>query len=83
MGYMYTSESFRLKNRIVGASRHSIQLKGDHGEIIFCSNKIFNMIMRNPSIQFGIVTITEHEDPRTGKFYPTTSWIQAYIPMRF
>lgn len=83
MGYMYNSRSFKLKERVIGASRHSIQIEGDHGETIFCSNKVFNELVKNPDIQFDIVTVGEHHDHRTGRFYPTTSWIQAYIPTRF
>lgn len=80
---MHNCNSFRLRDRIIGASRHSIQLKGDEGEMIFCSNKVFNAIVKNPDIPFRIVTIAKHEDPRNGNFYPDMKWIEAFIPTRF
>lgn len=80
---MYTRDSFRMKDRIIGASRHSILLKGDNGETIFCSNRVFGQIMTNPDISFDISTVTKHEDPRNGNFYPDMKWIVAYIPTRF
>lgn len=79
---MYTRDSFRMRDRIIGASRHSIQLEGDCGEIVFCSNKIFGQIMRNPNICFDIETVPAHEDHRTGRYFPETNWIVAYIPTR-
>ncbi len=80
---MHNCSSFRLRDRIIGASRHSIQIEGDNGETIFCSNKVFNALVKDPDIPFRIVTIPEHEDHRIGRFYPTTKWIEAYIPTRF
>ena len=80
---MHNRNSFRLRDRIIGASRHSVQIEGDEGEVIFCSNKAFNAIIKDPDIPFRIVTVPEHEDPRTGRFYPATKWIEAFIPTRF
>ena len=80
---MFTRDSFNLMGRIVGASRHSIHIKADDGGIIFCSNKIFGRLASDPGISFDIVTVPEHEDFRTGRFFPETRWIQAYIPTRF
>ena len=49
----------------------------------YCIIKVFNKLLTNPDIQFGVVIVPEHEDPRTGRFYPATKWIEAYIPTRF
>lgn len=78
-----TRDSFHMAERIIGASRHSIQLKADDGGVIFCSNKVFGLIMSNPEIEFRVVTLREHEDPRTGRWFPETRWIEAYVPTRF
>ncbi len=80
---MYTRETFHLTDRITGASRHSIRLKGNDGEMIFCHNRVFNKIMSDPSIQFNVVVLPEHTDRATGRFYPESKWIVAYIPMRY
>jgi hypothetical protein len=80
---MHNCNSFRLRDRIIGASRHSLQIEGDNGEVIFCSNKVFNAIVKNPDIPFRIVTVAKHEDPRNGNFYPDMKGIEAYIPTRF
>lgn len=80
---MYTRDSFHMSDRITGACRHSIVLKGDDGEAIFCHNKVFGQIMSDPHIQFDIVTVPCHEDCRTGRLFPETKWIMAYLPTRF
>lgn len=79
---MFNRDSFKMKDRIVGASRHSIQLKGDDGEKIFCSNRIFGQIMSNPNIMFDVEIVPGHEDLRSGRFFPETKWIRAYLPTR-
>ena len=80
---MWNRDSFKMAERIIGASRHSIQLKADDGSVIFCHNKIFGKIMSDPNITFDIVTVRGHEDPRTGRIFPETRWIMAYLPTRF
>ena len=80
--YAYNRDSFKVLDRIIGASRHSIQLKGDNGETIFCSNRIFGKIVADPSICFEVQVVPAHEDPRTGRWFPETKWICAYIPTR-
>lgn len=79
---MYNRDSFHMDVRIIGASRHSIKLRGDNGETIYCSNKIFGQIMSNPNIMFDIQVVPEHEDFRTGRVFPETKWICAYLPTR-
>jgi hypothetical protein len=44
---------------------------------------LFNKLMTNPDLTFQVVNVAEHEDPRTGRFYPESKWIQALIPTRF
>ena len=80
---MFKREAFALGYRVVGAGRHSLILRDNNGEVIYCSNKLFNKLMMNPDITFQVVTVAEHEDTRTGKFYPESKWIQALIPTRF
>ena len=80
---MFKREAFALGYRVIGAGRHSVILRDNNGDIVFCSNKVFNKLLTNPDIQFGVATVPEHEDPRTGRFYPATKWIEAYIPTRF
>lgn len=79
----FTRDSFNLVNRIEGASAHSIILKGDNGEKIHISNKLFNKIMRNPSIEFVVEVLPAHEDRMNGRFYPESKWISAFLPSRF
>jgi len=79
---MYTRDSFKLMGRIIGASRHSVHIKADDGGVIFCSNRVFGILVSNPHISFEIVTVPSHEDHRTGRLFPETRWIQAYIPTR-
>lgn len=81
--YAHNRDSFKVLDRIIGASRHSIQLKGDNGEVIFCHNRVFGRIISDPSLSFHIVTVRAHEDPRTGRFFPETKWVEAFIPTRF
>ena len=80
---MYNRDSFGMRERVQGASRHSILLKGDDGETIFCHNKVFNLIMQYPDIRFDIETVPAHEDHRTGRWYGEQKWIRAYVPTRF
>ena len=80
---MFNRDAVALGRRIIGAGRHSVILQDNNGEVVYCSNKLFNKLLLNPDIQFDVVTVPEHEDTRTGRFYPTTKWIQAYIPTRF
>lgn len=80
---MYTRDSFNLMGRIIGASRHSIHIKDDNGGVIFCSNKVFGILATNPNVNFDIEIVRAHEDHRTGRYFPETCWIRAYIPTRF
>ena len=80
---MYTRDSFGLKDRIVGATRHSIILKGDNGEHIYCHNKIFDKIISDPKIQFDIQVLPEHEDCFSHRAFHASKWIVAYLPTRF
>lgn len=80
---MFKREAFALGYRVIGAGRHSLILQDNNGEVVYCSNKLFNKLLLNPDIQFDVVTVPGHEDPRTGRFYPESKWIQAYIPTKF
>ena len=80
---IYTRDSFKITDRIIGASRHSIKLKDDDGDVIFCHNRVFGMIMSNPHIQFDIQVVPERFDERRGRLFPETKWIRAYLPTRF
>jgi hypothetical protein len=80
---MFKREAFALGYRVIGAGRHSLILRDNSGEVIYCSNKLFHKLMMNPDLTFQVVTVAEHEDPRTGRFYPESKWIQALIPTRF
>lgn len=79
---MYTRDSFNIRERIQGAARNSVILKGNDGEAIFCNNKVFNRIMQDPTIFFDIEVVPAHYDNRTGKSYPETKWIAAYVKTR-
>lgn len=78
---MYTRDSFKMRERIQGAARGSIILKGDNGEAIFCNNKVFNRIMQDPNVCFDIETVPAHSN-YMGKQYPETKWIAVYIKTR-
>jgi hypothetical protein len=79
----FTRDSFNLRDRIEGASAHSIILKGDNGEKIHISNKLFNKIINNPTIEFVVETLPAHLNPMTGHEYKESKWISAYLPSRF
>ena len=80
----YTRDTFNLRDRIEGASKHSIILKGDDGEKIFCSLKVFNQIMNDASIEFIVQTVPAHDAGPHGGYrrYPESKWICAYLPTR-
>lgn len=71
-----TAQEFNIRDRVQGASRHAVILKGDNGEQIFVMNRIFNAIMQDQSLQIRIVTIPDHERFKESK------WLEAYIPTR-
>ena len=79
---MFNRDSFNIRERIQGAARGSIILKGDDGEVIYCNNKVFNRIMQDPNVSFEIETVREHTDPRTGRWYPETKWVAIYVKTR-
>lgn len=79
----FTRDTFNLVGRIDGASNHAIILKGDNGEKIYISNRLFNKIVKNPHIEFVIETLPAHEDRMRGRYYPETRWISAFLPSRF
>lgn len=77
----FNRDSFYLRERIVGATRNSIILKGDNGEKIFCHLKIFNKIIQDPSIRFFVQDLPEHKGSM-GRVYQASKWICAFIPTR-
>lgn len=86
MSTLYNRETFRTRERICGAARHSVILKGDNGERIYCSNSLFNKIMQDPTIEFRVVTLQEHESrDRFGndRWFGESKWIEAFLPSRF
>ena len=80
-----TAKEFNLCERIIGAAKHSIILRGDNGEHIFCSNKLFNKLIINPNLEIRITTLSEHwENTPKGKiWHEQTKWIEAFVPVRF
>ena len=78
----YNRDTFNLRERIQGASRCSITLKGDNGETVYCTNKLFNKIMRDPTIEFFVQDLPSHEDSY-GRKIPGTKWICAFLPSRW
>lgn len=82
---MPTAEEFKVRERIQGATKHSVILKGDNGEVIYCTNRIFNAIMQDPGLQVRVVTLPAHVSSRMGcsqREYPETKWLEAYLPTR-
>lgn len=79
----YTRDSFNLVGRIEGATNRSIVLKGDNGEKIYISNRLFNKIVKDPFIEFVVETLPAHEDAMHMRFYPESKWISAFLPSRF
>lgn len=78
---MYTRDTFNVRARIQGATRNSVILKGNDGEVIYCNNKVFNRILQDPDIRFEIETVPAHSNGM-GRQYPETKWIAAYIKTR-
>lgn len=79
----FTRDSFNLVGRIEGATNHAIVLKGDDGEKIYISNRLFNKVVKNPHIEFVVETLPAHEDRMSGRIFPETRWISAFLPSRF
>lgn len=80
-----TVEEFKVRERIHGATKHSVILKGDNGEAIYCANRIFNAIMQDPGLQVRVVTLPAHLTRDTvglEREYPETKWLEAYLPTR-
>lgn len=80
-----TAEEFKVRERIQGATKKSVILKGNNGEQIFCMNRIFNAIMQDPGLQVRVVTLPAHHARCSGcleKEYPETKWLEAYLPTR-
>ena len=81
-----TAREFNLCERIIGATKHSLLLKGDEGEHIYCSNKLFQKLMVNPQLEVTIITLPEHT---TGtafgveRHFQESKWLAAFIPTRF
>jgi hypothetical protein len=73
---MTTAREFHIRERIQGATKSSVILKGDNGEKIFVNNKVFNAIMQDQEMPIRVVTLPAH-----GRFLET-KWIEAYIPTR-
>ena len=80
---IYNRETFGMADRIVGTSTRAVILKGDDGENVFCHIRIFGRIMSDPNITFSIITRPRHYDARTGREFPDTKWICAYLPTMF
>lgn len=79
----YNSQTFNLRERIIGTSRCSIILKDDNGGKVYCTNKLFNKLLKDPTIQFFIDKSSMHTDPLTGRFFPEMNWIVALIPTKW
>ena len=77
-----TAKEFNVTKRIIGASRHSVIVKGDkEGEKIFVHNRILNAILEDPTLQVRVVDRSEKVNPRTGRMIQPTKWLEAYIPV--
>ena len=87
MKYMiYDRDSFHMRERICGATKHSIILKDDNGGYIYCTNSLFNKIMQNPTLEFCVMTLPEHASrDRFGneRWFSDSRWIEAFVPTRF
>lgn len=68
-----------LRKCIVGASARAVILEIE-GEKVFCHNSVYNKLVKNPDIEFGLHIREAHTDSRTGKWYPETYWVCAYLP---
>ena len=79
----FTLSTFNLVDRIVGASKHCIILNDQQYGTIYITNKLFNKIMHNPSIEFVVEVIPAHESADGIKSYPESKWISAFQPSRF
>ena len=81
-----TALEFNLRERIIGAAKHSLVLKGENGERIFCSNKLFNKLMMNPQLEITITTLPDHwtmDSFGDQKHHEESKWLAAFIPTRF
>ena len=76
-----TAKEFDVTKRIIGASRHSVVVKGDKGEKIFVHNRILNAILADPTLQVRVVERPERVSPRTGRMIQPTKWLEAYLPV--
>lgn len=77
-----TAREFDVKRRLVGATHSSVILRDDNGDPIFCSNRILNYILDDPDLQVRVKVLGQHKSARTGREYPETKWLEAYIPTR-
>lgn len=80
-----TAQEFNLRERIIGATKSSIILRGDNEDRIFCSNKLFNKLMMNPELEIRVGVLNGHwVNVSGGKvWYEDSKWLEAFIPTRF
>lgn len=64
--------------KVVGAGRRSLVLQyKDSNKRVFVSTKVYAKLMTVGG-EYVLRVRAEHEDPRTGRFYPETTWMGMY-----
>lgn len=80
------AQELNLRERIKGATKCSLILKGDNGERWYITNTLFNYLLKNQHTEIIFTHIPEHyarTKDGSEKYVPGMIWIEAYVPRRF
>lgn len=67
---------------VMGSSRRCLVLNIE-GRPTFCSTSNYAYLCMHPNTRWDVIEQAAHEDPRTGKYFPETRWLQVYKPTLF
>ena len=67
---------------VMGSSRRCLVLNIE-GRPTFCSTSNYAYLCMHPDTRWDVIERSAHEDPRTGRYYPETRWLQVYKPTLF
>jgi hypothetical protein len=67
---------------VIGSSRRCLIINIE-GLPTFCSTSNYAYLCMHPDTRWDVIERAAHEDPRTGKYFIETRWLQVYKPTLF
>lgn len=67
---------------VMGSSRRCLVLNIE-GCPTFCSTSNYAYLCLHPNTRWDVIEQPAHEDPRTGRYFSETRWLQVYKPTLF